>query len=270
MNLFIILATFFGLLFSGFFSSADVILLPEKNVPFSVYRAACEKPGYVCTDKYFFDQITTKETVQFDELVNLIDLSSSVYLQSFTKNLTLVLQKEILSEEQLEMAIRLTSQIKELIANKNQISLLETELKQMKEFLEKSAPPGQVSSFVVLFKRKVSEEDFKKLKSTMIKFSAVRLDFASLPVDISTRQKQSAKTEALLNGACEKAQLNSAITLVGWQPYSSERCSLAESLSVASKSVTTSFIENKKWWVTGAVIIGAAILLNQYEVQFQF
>lgn len=270
MSILIALMTFWIFLFSGIFAKADVLLLPEQNVAFTTYREACEKPGYKCTDTYFYEQINQKETPHFDELINAIDLASNVYVQAFAKNLAQVLQKEMLSEDQLEMAIRLTSQVKEQINNKSQISLLETELKQTKEVLERAPLVAVAESFVIFFKRKISTSDFKKIKPVLTQFPVVYFNFSSIPLESATRQKVLVTPEAILTGECESARLNPLLNITSWQPLAASRCSLTESFSVATQSVGTSLVENKKWWITGAVVIGAAILLNQYEVQFQF
>ncbi|MBC7421385.1 MAG: hypothetical protein H7328_11710 [Bdellovibrio sp.] len=270
MNFLIILMMSFFLMLVNQVCFADTLLVPEANVPFLTYRESCEKNSYVCTDKFFFDRYVAKETPQFDELVNSIDLSANVYIQNYAKSLTTVLQNEMLSEEQLEMALKLTTQVKELIANKNQLTMLETELKKIKDFLTKIPNPVAVESFVIFFKKKMTQDDFKNFKSSLLKVPGVFIKYASLPEEISTRSKITDSQVSLLTGACESAQLTKDLNIVGWQPLAVGHCSFSEGVSAASKSVTQTLSNNKKWIVTGAVVLGAVLLLNHYEVQFQF
>lgn len=262
------------LLSFGVFSlelSAETLIIPEENVSFQNYRENCEKNSYLCTDRYFIDFFNQSETLQFDELVNSIDLTSKDYIRTITKKLSSILQSEVLSIEQLEMCLRLISQVEELVDNKSQLSLIEADLKLIKNFLSKTTAHLPTESFFIIFKTPVSENDFKSLKGLLIKFPVVQLHFASVPLIGHTLNfKWASNSEPLLKGRCEKAQLSKGVAISKWQPLALEMCSLTREFSRVSTSVAKSISENKKWYITGAVLLGAAVLLNKYEVQFQF
>ncbi len=269
MNLIIFLLFSFSILSLDL--NAETLIVPEEKVSFQDYRETCEKTSYICTDRHFIDYFNQTETLQFDELVNSIDLTSKDYIRTFTKRLSSILQDEMLSLEQLEMCLRLISQVEELVENKNQLSMIQADLKLIKNYLSKTAPHASTESFFIIFKTPVSESDFKNLKGLLLKFPVVQLHFASVPsMGLTHNFKWAANKEPLLKGRCEKAQISKSVVLTKWQPLALEMCSLTREFSHASTSVAKSVSENKKWYITGAILLGAALLLNQYEVQFQF
>ena len=270
MNLLVMIFILLSLFVSGQVSLADVVLIPHPRSSFAAYRESCEKASYICSDKYFIDIYYQKETPQFDELINSIDLSSTVWVQTFSKSLTKILQAEMISEVQLEMVLKLVAQVKEIVSNKNQISMLEAELKRIKDYLAKTTESSPSENFIIFFKRKMTEKDFLVFKSTLVNIPAVWLHYSSMPKMFSAQSRLPKNSEDLLSGRCETAQLNKNLNLTGWQAYTSESCSLTEDFSAVSKTVTTHITENKKWWIAGAVVVGAAILLNRYDLQFQF
>ncbi|MBC7741964.1 MAG: hypothetical protein H7061_07195 [Bdellovibrionaceae bacterium] len=269
MNKFLIIA-FVAIFGVGFNSFADMLLVPEQAATFNLYQAACLRPGYLCTNLYTLDQNVKKETPLFDELINSVDLSSKIYLQKFNKDFLNILQKEMLSEDQLELTLKLISQVKDLIENKNQLASIENDLKAVKEVLSKAPDVSQSERFVIFFKKPVAESDFKKIKTTLLKMPAVVVQFNQVPQDFNTRQALRPVAIPVLTGQCEKAELAKELIVTAWQPYHAQNCSLTESFSAATMAIGSTMSQNKKWLITGALIIGAALLLNQYEVQFQF
>jgi hypothetical protein len=251
--------------------TAQTLILPESDVDFKTYRSTCEKVSYYCTDKFFINLYAEKETPQFEELINSIDLSSKVFVQSFTKKITQVLQNEMLSVEQLEMSLKLIAQVSEAVENKNQLSLIESDLKQIKDSLTNAKQLPVSENFYLFFKKPISESDLKSLRTLVLKYPLVKTYFNSVPQLASVRSLRfNSVNEPLLNGHCETAQMNPQILVTAWQPLANSACTFSEQVSNVSSTVTSSVNKNRGWLLTGAIVVGAAILLNQYEVQFTF
>ena len=90
---------------------AQTLLVPDSSVGIDSYNAKCEVAGYICTQKYFLEQVIASSTPLFDKMMDSLDLSQVIFLDSAPQQIQNLLQQEMLSLNQLEMLIRLLEQI---------------------------------------------------------------------------------------------------------------------------------------------------------------
>ncbi|MBC7464685.1 MAG: hypothetical protein H7256_01720 [Bdellovibrio sp.] len=250
---------------------AETILVPDSSVSFEDYSAKCRIEGYTCTQKFFYDEQLQKPTPQFDALIDSIDLSDKNFVLTLPKNVQNILQKEMVSIEQLEMMMRLLEQTHDQSKDLKAVKQLMDELKYVQSSLptDKNFNLNQ-EKFVIFFKKVFTAEAFKQVKKSYLNLPYTDVSFNSIPVFSATKGKSFAARENLVTGVCENAAINGNVNLSQWKVMSEKSCGWSEGFNKSTSGITSTIKENKGWFITGAVLIGAAILASQYEVKFQF
>ena len=223
--------------------------------------AKCVGEGYICTQKFFFEQASSKPTPLFDQLIDSIDLTDKNYVSQLPTAIKNVLQAEMISTEQLEMLARLLEQVQNETKDTQGVKQLLNEVTYIQNTLvsAKNADLNQ-EKFVIFFKKAFTISDFNKIKKSYLHLPSVEIAYNTLPNT----------SENLITGICENAHLNEQMQVTSWKVMSEKTCSWSESFGKSTAGFTSTIKENKGWIITGAVLIGAAILVNQYEVKFQF
>lgn len=250
---------------------AETVLVPDSSVSIEQYTAKCRMDGYTCTQKYFYDEQMQKPTPLFDALIDSIDLTDKNFVANLPKTVQNVLQKEMVSVEQLEMMMRLLEQSQDQNKEAKAIKQLTNELK----YIQSSLPNDKTfnlnqEKFVIFFKKAFTVDSFNKIKKSYLNLPYTDVSFNYVPVVNSMKTKSYAANENLVTGVCENANISGNITLTQWKVMSEKSCGWSESLTKSTSGFTSTIKENKGWLITGAVLIGAAILASQYEVKFQF
>ena len=250
---------------------AETVLVPDDSIGIEQYTAKCHLDGYTCTQKYFYDEQVQKPTPQFDALIDSIDLADKNFVANLPKTVQNILQKEMVSIEQLEMMMRLLEQSQDQIKEMKAIKQLTDELR----YIQTSLPNDKTfnlnqEKMVVFFKKVFTVEAFKQIKKSYLNLPYVEIYFNKVPVTNSMKTKSYAATENLVNGICENANISGNVALTQWKVMSKKSCGWSESITKSTSGFTSTIKENKGWLITGAVLIGAAILASQYEVKFQF
>lgn len=253
----------------SFETKAQTILIPDQTVAAQDYVAKCQQPGYTCVQKYLIDQTVEKPSVLFDALIDSIDVSNKLFIDTLPKQVQNILQSEMISFEQLEMLIRLLEQSQDGAKDLKTTSQLISELKYIQSASTSvNAPNFSSEDVVVFFKRPYSHENFQKLKKSYLNLPYVEIRFASAPNLNFTKSKVQNTANSLVTGTCENAVISPVITTTQWKILSEKSCGWSETLNKSSSGFTTTIKENKGWILTGALIIGAALLTKQYEVSF--
>lgn len=250
---------------------ADMLLIPDSTISIEQYASKCQLDGYSCTQKYFYEQQVQQSNPLFDKLIDSIDLSNKNFVDTLPKSIVNILQKEMISLEQLEMLMRLLEQTQDHSKEAKSIKQLTDELTYIQNSIptEKNFNMNQ-EKFIVFFKKPFSVEAFKKIKKSYLNLPYAEISFNQLPVLNSMKGTNFSAPEALVTGICEKANIQEDIKTTQWKIMSDKSCSWSESLATSTSGFTSTIKENKGWLITGAVLIGAAILASQYEVKFQF
>ncbi|MFZ3230814.1 MAG: hypothetical protein WA160_11465 [Pseudobdellovibrio sp.] len=244
---------------------AATLLIPDSTVSVENYNKKCQIDGYLCTQKYFLNQEFQKPAPLFNALIDSIDLSDKSFVNNLTKNVQTILKTEMISTEQLEMLIRLLDQVEEINKESKVIKQIALELK----YILSSIPPEKdidlmQGKFIVFFKKHISIDSFKKIKKSYLNIPYQEIRFNQFPL-VSSNQN-----ESLVSGFCESAKVSANIENIQWQILSEKSCSWTESFGKSTTGITTTIKEHKGWLITGALILGVAILTSQYDVKLQF
>lgn len=268
LNIFVLLAV---TLLNSQTIFADTLLIPDSSISIENYASKCQLDGYSCTQKYFYEQQLQQQNPLFDTLIDSIDLSNKNFVEALPKSIVNILQKEMISFEQLEMLMRLLEQTQDHSKETKSIKPLIDELTYIQNSIptEKNFNMNQ-EKFIVFFKKPFSVEAFKKIKKSYLNLPYSEISFNQLPVLNSMKGARFSAPEALVTGVCEKANVQEDIKTTPWKIMSDKSCSWSESLATSTSELTSTIKENRGWFITGAVLIGAAILASQYEVKFQF
>lgn len=250
MNLF---STLFLLLILATKSHAGTLLLPEPHYDYEAYIAKCQKEGFICTTEFFLTDFQKKPTPQFDAFIDSIDLNSDLFIQNFSKNLSSIIKNEMISEEQLNMLLKLIEQVKTLLANNKQLELIESDLLYFRKAIETDFLKTFPDQFIILFKKPLSVSQFKKLNPVFIRPIHTIIHYDQVP------QSQT----PLFTGLCENVKISELLQLEKWQVLHSKSCSFSETISQGVS-------ENKNKLIWGAVALGALLYLSKYEISLQF
>lgn len=244
-------------------AQAQVLLVPAKDVGFEKYKEQCTKTGYTCTTNYFLEQIQKQETPLFDSLLNDLDYSSAKFCDELPKRILKILKEEQISIEQVEMLQKLIEQAKEFsgTAALKQLQVIEKQIKDNRQLVQAENNVDLPESFLIVFKTALAVKSEKKFKADLFKLKTIRIEFNQTP---ETRQD-------LVMGDCQNEVLHSSIQDLKWQVVREKSCSFSEQFSRVSASTSNFISQNKtSLLVVGALAVGAAVLMHNYEVQFSF
>lgn len=248
-----------GLSISSF---AQVVLIPEKNVPLQDYLSKCRLEGYQCAQDYFKLQITNEDSKEFDHFLENIDLYNEDYRRSSYLRMKNILSTENISTEQAELLLKVIKKQESIEKNqplleiKNEIADLLTELSQMSD--EKSD-----AEIYLLFKRSLSKKQFTKIKYKIKYTQVIRITPYTEPTTT-----ENLNPRYLLSGTCDSSiasPLIEASPALRYQPLFQDSCS-----SVALSETKTDWISYQKPLVYTLAAAAAVFLLSSYELQIQY
>lgn len=252
-------------------ANADMLLVPDQSVSLEKYLSKCHLSGYQCTSKYFVDHEIFAATPQLDNFLDSIDLSNKEFVDSAQKKIQLILQKEMISVSQLDMILRLLEQMNS--QNLVKPARLVEEIKFIRAGLTSESKVSFDESeveYVVYFKTLMTKNKFLKLKTSYLSLPYSVIAFNHIPIHRSTKDQFQTVSENLISGTCESAKLMTEIDVVTWKVMSEDSCGWTQSLNQNTSSVMSNVKENKNWYITGALVLGAIVLANKYDISFQF
>ena len=249
-----------------FFSSvafSQVILLPDQTIDFKKYQTACSKEGYICTMKYNLGQVEQMETPKFNELINQLDYSSETFRNDFIPNFFRIAKDESLSIEQIEILQKIIDQLKQFsdTQRQKQFTFVENQLGELVTLVKAAELSDLPAEYLIIFKKAVPISFLKNLKPTFFKMKIFKSSFKS-PLD---------SADPFVSGLCDSATIHDSLQNKKWQIESEKVCGFAEHFIQAKKSTGDFMVRNQSGLITaGLVIVGAAILMNNYELKFTF
>lgn len=247
---------------------AQVLLVPDSKMEFSNYRQKCKKDGYFCTFDYQLQQIRLRETPLLNQLLENLDYSSEAFRNELAQKSLMILKSEQLSIEQVEILIKVVEQTKNLQLTQNSKALqnIETQMREMLEQVQHEQLNELPAEFLVAFKKPLPLNFLKNKKVFFLKIETSKIEFNK-----TVKDSQTIETKNLVTGDCENALVDTSLQQLKWQIASNQVCSLQQGLSQVQTS-TFNFIEKNKnpLLVTGLIVLGAAILMNNYEVTLNF
>ncbi len=254
---------FFFLLFLTQISFAQVLLLPDQTVDFKQYRTSCEKEGYLCTTQFQLQYVKSLETPQFDDFVNQLDYSSDTFKNEFIVKFFKILKEESISVDQIDMMVKIIQQLKEFsdVDKKKQFTLLEQQLNGLIQLIKENQLTELPENYLIVFKTAVPSDFLKYLKPPFFKVKFYNSVF----------NKVLGEDASFVDGVCKSVQVHPSVINKKWQIESERACGLSEHFSRATKS-TGDFVEKHQAGLitTGIVLVGAAILMNNYEIKLTF
>lgn len=266
MSLLILTLSFLFSFLSSELLLAQTVLIPDQAVSAKDYFSQCQAEEYICAADFQLKQLQEKPTPLFDSLIDSISLSDSQFLKMLPKRIQEVLQNEIISVDQLSMLLRLVQQT-ESEGNR----LLLNEIKFLLDQLEKQKKTNDLQEdFVVFFKVPIKKENFSKIKKSILNISYFEISFNRLAQQRNTKESGLTEPQYLVTGNCEKFQLNIETEPLRNKLYFENSCGWSKPFQHSSEKMLSVVSNNKSWFVAGALIIGAAVIANQYEFTIQY
>ncbi len=265
MSFLLILSVLFAL-FTNTFAYAQTLLIPDATVSVENYFEKCELEGYVCMGNFQFKKIISEPTPQFDSLLDSLDLSNRIFLSSLPKKIQSILQDESISTEQLEMLVRLLEQ-----TQTEQSRLLLNELNFVTKLIQKEHRIVNFNQdFIVFFKVPMKKDNLLKMKKSLLALPYYEVSFNKEIQKTTSMGKQIETADYLVTGSCENAVTSVDTNSIKWKILSEKSCGWTKNLVETTATVYKKAQQNTGWIATSAIIIGAALLVNQYEVKFEF
>ncbi len=266
MSLLILITTFLISLLTNQFAFAQTVLIPDRLVSAEDYLAKCKLDGYICVQNFQLKVIQEKPTPLLDELIDSIDLSNKDFLIGLAKKVRHILQTEMISADQLDMLIRLlesieSSETRLLLAEVKFISNTLAGEKKLTHFDE---------DFIVFFKIPLKIANFYKIKKSLIDLPFYEVTFNRLAQQRTTNGKNTSEPEFLISGNCEKFTNNLDTEPTKSKIYFEKSCGWTNRFQESSEKMYHGLNENKNWILTTALILGAAVIANQYEFKIQY
>ncbi len=264
---------FFSTLIVQLKTEAQILLVPDQQISYEKYLEKCHLSNYKCTMSFDLETVQNKSTPLFDQLIEKLDYLSEEFQTSFTNQIIPILNSEALSFDQIEIVLKIIGQIKNSNQNKivlKKLNLIESELNSLYDFSQKNELKELNAAFVILFKKAVDPTSFQKVKTLFLKVPLFYSRFNNLLSQQDSSKNLTLKNEPLMTGHCENAKLLPQIENLKWQAVENEDCHFFQTINPFSSTAENRFIQPKNLLVTGAVLLGAALLLNQYEVKFEF
>lgn len=263
---FLLIFSFLFALLSNDTIFAQTLIIPDSTVSAETYAEKCELEGYLCIGTFQFKNIVVEETPLFDSFIDSLDLSSKTFLATLPKKIQSILQDEVISTDQLEMLVRLLEQ-----TQTEQSRMLLNELNFVTKLIQKEQRVVNFNQdFVVFFKVPMKKANLQKIKKSLIAFPYHEVTYNREILRKLTTSKQTELADYLVTGSCENAVTSVANDSVKWKILSEKSCGWSKSLTQTTGTIYKTAKQNKGWIATGALLIGAALLANQYEVKFEF
>jgi hypothetical protein len=252
---------------------AQTLLVPDQSASFDQYKIHCQKEGYLCTMNEDLRKKQHSENLIFNEFVNRLDYGSEEFKKLFVQDLINILEKEVLSVEQLEICLQIIQQMKVFnfpTQDLKRLNLMEKELQSIYDLIIQNELHDLPAAYFILFEKPIAIEELKKIRITFLKIPVFKSEFNRTLSPTSMRFLQLTPNEPLLTGRCETVRPHPSIETLKWQAFHGDTCSFSENFNEISNSTGRFINKNKTLLTFGAVVLGAALFLNQYEVKWTF
>ncbi|MBY0554680.1 hypothetical protein K2P97_09130 [bacterium] len=204
------------------FAQAAVLLIPTEDINPNTYLDWCSRENYTCTTDVFVNDIKNKPALQFNQLMNQVDLGSTQFLEQFRNSIVTILNTEDLNLSQLDMLLDLMGEI-----NKKHASLLfkmiENELLRARDLIQNSQDFDK-SEFVLIFKKPVPPDTVRKLRTSIIKIPLYLISYAGVPVKSDSVNFNRIIRKPLIKGSCGNYKLNLNLNHISWILLKPEGC----------------------------------------------
>lgn len=266
MRLVILTLSFLFSLMSSDLLLAQTVLIPDQAVTATDYFNQCKTDGYVSAAAFQSSQLQEKPTPMFDSLIDSISLSDNQFLKALPKKIGEILENEIISVEQLRMLHRLLQQTE---SENNR--LLTGEIKFLLDQMESQKKTLNFEEdFVVFFKVALKKENFSKVKQSILNVKYFEISFNRLAQQRNTQENRAPEPQYLVIGNCENFQSILETEPLKNKIYFENSCGWSKPFQQSSEKMYTAFIDHKSWFIAGALVIGAALIANQYEFTLQY
>ncbi len=209
-------------------SSAEVLLIPGAEVPFSDYKDRCAGSGYSCTTDYFLRRLKSHTTPEFDHLIDSVDLSSEKFRDRFRNTIIGILNSEDLDRMQLALLIRVTQQVNS-IEPTFVLRSVQHELERIQSEIAaelKLNTTVHKDEFILIFKEIFPLAKAEKLRTTFLKIPLYVIHFSSIPVKSSSFDYKRFIRKPLLKESCGK---NALIYSIETRKYCNKQTTDSES-----------------------------------------
>ncbi len=266
MSLLILTLSFLFSFLSSNLLMAQTVLIPDQAVTAEDYFSRCNIEGNICAANFQLEQLQGKPTPLFDSLIDSISLTEIQFLKALPKKIQEILENEMISVEQLSMLYRLVQQTE---SESNRLLLIE--IKFLLDQLDSQKKTAELQEdFVVFFKVPIKKENFKKMKRSILNITYSEISFNRLAQQRNTKKNSSTEPQYLVTGNCEKFQLNLETEPLKYKLYFENSCGWTKSFQQSSERMFTVVNNNKSWFIAGALVVGAALIANQYEFTIQY
>lgn len=222
------------ILFIANLTQAALLLVPTQDINPNTYFDWCYRENYSCTTDTFVNHIKSKPADQFNQLMNQVDLGSLQFLELFRNTIISILNTEDLNTSQLDMLLDLLREI-----NLKQPSLLlkmiENELLRARDLVQNSRDFDK-SEFVLIFKKPVSLNTVKKIRTSVLKIPLYLISYSGVPIKSDSVNFNRVIRKPLIIGSCGSYKLNLNLTLKEWILLKPETCNKKDSFAKAQKS----------------------------------
>ncbi len=223
-------------LFIAQYSLAKPILVPTPDIGYGQYRQKCESVRYDCTTDYFVNLIQSQAAVQFNQLIDEADFSSSEYLDRFRSRIIHIVNTEILDLEQASLLL----DILKLTNLKSPSFLFKSVEKDITRAfnLIAATKPIIAGEFALVFKKPVSINTALELKTTVLKIPIYLIHYSSLPIKSNSQIFTRHLKTFLISGRCEKIQVVSFFKNKEWALLQPKVCSAEVSSFAFEKKIS--------------------------------
>jgi len=243
---------------------AETVLLPNINSQPAEYFNKCRQSGYICAEDFVMNQFDQKETPQFHQLIEELDLLQTEQRAELSPKINLILKQEMLSLEQLDFLIDLLKKSNELEARKDNQLLLKT-LTKIHSMLSHQIISTESES-IVLFKKRISRKYFDKNFHFFKDYKYLILHFNSYQENGVVYPFVSANCPQVQTSPLIDSMLKDQIYLV----FEKESCSAFESAAQMNTHLQNWVSDHQQpllWSVTAGVLI--YLFQSKYEIEFK-
>lgn len=245
------------------FCFSQVLLIPSPDRNFDIYKANCQKQGYTCTTNFFLEQVQKQETPQFDLLIDELDYSSKEFRDGLSDRILKVIKTEMISVEQVEILLKLLEQAQAFTeAKKNKpFQMIEKQLQENLRFVQNEEIKELPAEYLIILKKAVPSKAGQKLQTGFLKMKLEKIKY----------NRAVSSSDFLVQGDCKNEVLHPIVQNLKWQMDREKACGFTEQIGRVSSTTSDFISKNKTSLMTvGIVAVGAALLLNNYEIQFAF
>ncbi len=194
-------------------TEAALLLVPNSDTKYENYARHCvNSEEYLCTTDYFISLLKNRKTMQFDKLMDSVDFESKTFANELKKNIVGIINTENLDRMQLAMLIDLLKQADTLYPAPL-FKIVENDLLRIKSVLD-TAAKAEKYHFSYIFNQKISLEDAKKIKTSILKIPIYVMHFSSVPYKSNTLNFKIEIEKPLLFESCGGSRLTYKIKML--------------------------------------------------------